>query len=378
MSLILDEHRQFLADEIRLSAFRGALEKSLKPGDVVLDLGSGTGILGLLACRAGARRVYSIEMGGIIELAREISKANGFADRHSFIKGHSMRVELPEKVDLIVSDQIGRFGFEAGVVGFFKDARKRFLKPGGRMIPHRVDQWVALVESPENWKQIEFWNGSSTGFNLKPARSIASNTGYPVTLQAGQLLSDPARASSLDLTTFDSNSWDLEATLVARRAGTLHGIGGWFSSDLADAVTMTNSPLDANRIDRRNVFLPLDRAVELRPGTSVRVRMHVIPSELLLTWNVDILSDGEVAEHFSHSTLRGFLMSKEELRRTLPNSIPRLDPWGEGRRTVLELCDGHRTLAEIERELFRLHPQLFRSLNEAAVFVAEVVTRYST
>src|SRR5437016_5556680 len=133
MSLIVDEHRQFLADEIRMAAFRQAIEAVLRPSDIVLDLGSGTGILGLMACRAGARRVYSVELGGMIGVARDISKANGFADRQIFIKGHSMRVELPESVDLIVSDQIGRFGFESGIVQFFRDARKRFLKPKGRL-----------------------------------------------------------------------------------------------------------------------------------------------------------------------------------------------------------------------------------------------------
>ena len=377
MSLIVDEHRQYLADQVRVEAFRKAVEEVLCPGDVVLDLGSGTGILGLLACRAGACRVYSIEFGGMIELAREISKANGFAGRQIFIKGHSMRVELPEQVDLVVSDQIGRFGFEAGVVGYFRDAKKRFLKPGGRMIPMRIHQWIALVESPENWKQVEFWSNSATGFDLRPARAIAANTGYPVTLQPEQLLSQPARAISLDLNSFDSDSWVLEDTLEAARAGTLHGIGGWFSAELSASVSMTNSPLAGQRIDRRNVFLPIDRAVELRAGDAVHVQMHVIPSEMLLTWKVRISRSGSELARFAHSTMRGFLMTQEDLRRTLPDSVPKLNPWGEGRRTVLELCDGIRPLADIEQELRRRHPDLFPSLKEAAVFVAEVVTRYS-
>ena len=92
------------------------------PGAVVVDLGSGTGILGLLACQAGAKRVYSIEETGLIELARDIGRTNGLADRIRFIKGLSTRVDLPEPADVILADQIGHFGFEAGLFDYFSDA----------------------------------------------------------------------------------------------------------------------------------------------------------------------------------------------------------------------------------------------------------------
>ena len=71
------------------------------------------------------------------------------------------------------------------------------------------------------------------------------------------------------------------------------------------------------------------------------------------------------------------LIPAEDLRYTQPGYKPKLTPRGEGRRTVVNLCDGVRTLAEIEDEVFRLHPDLFRNREEAAVFVAEVVRRYS-
>ena len=185
MSLIVDEHRQYLADDARVSAFRRAIEEVVQPGDVVLDLGAGTGIMGLMACRAGARRVYSIDAGGMIELARKICRANGFEDRVTFINELSTNVELPEKVDVVVADQIGRFGFEAGVVQYFNDARERFLKPGGVMIPNRIELSIAPVECSERWEHIEFWNDHPAGFDFSPARALASNTGYPVKFLPG-------------------------------------------------------------------------------------------------------------------------------------------------------------------------------------------------
>ena len=107
MSQILTEHWHYLADQARLEAYERAIAEVVHPNNVVLDLGAGSGILGLLACRAGAKRVYAVDDGPVIELARRICRANGYQDRVVFIKGHSLEVELPEKVDLIIADQVG-------------------------------------------------------------------------------------------------------------------------------------------------------------------------------------------------------------------------------------------------------------------------------
>ena len=75
MSIELDAHRRFVADRPRLDALARAINAVVRPGDVVIDLASGTGILGLLACRAGAARVYSIEGSAIVGLARAVADA---------------------------------------------------------------------------------------------------------------------------------------------------------------------------------------------------------------------------------------------------------------------------------------------------------------
>src|SRR5262245_35617766 len=110
MSLIVDEHRQYLADGARLAAFRRAIREVVKPGDLVVDLGAGTGVLGLLACEAGAGRVYAIDAGGMIEVARGVARANRLENRVTFVKELSLHTELPERVDVVIADQIGRFG----------------------------------------------------------------------------------------------------------------------------------------------------------------------------------------------------------------------------------------------------------------------------
>src|SRR5262249_369440 len=135
MSLVVDTHRQYLADDVRVSAFGRAISETVRPGDIVVDLGSGTGILGLLACPAGAGRVYAIEETGLIELARSVALANGVEDRIVFIQRCSSEVTLPERADVIMCDFIGGFGYDAALIEDGVDARNRFLAPGGRMIP---------------------------------------------------------------------------------------------------------------------------------------------------------------------------------------------------------------------------------------------------
>jgi len=79
-------HERMLLDKIRCDAYREAIQGTVKPGDVVVDLGAGTGLLSFFAAQAGARHVYAIEMSGIAEVAAELIEANGFRDRITLIR----------------------------------------------------------------------------------------------------------------------------------------------------------------------------------------------------------------------------------------------------------------------------------------------------
>jgi type I protein arginine methyltransferase len=371
VSIELDAHRQFIADCPRVEAFLRAITATVRPGDVVIDLAAGTGIFGLLACRAGAARVYSIEAGAIVALADALARANGFADRVRSVHAHSSVAELPERADVVVTDQIGQFGFEAGLVETVADVRTRLLKPGGRIIPRCVTLFVAPVEAPPFRDGLDFWSSQPAGFSFAPAREIAVNSGHRFRLERDQLLGAGLPGAVIDLQTMDNGPFDCRATLTASRDGRLDGIGGWFVADLADGISMTNAPGDPARIDRRNVVFPIDQAVPLRCGDTVQVSMRVRPADLLVRWTVGV-PDGR---RFSHSTLGGMFILGDDLKRTHPGSRPQLTRRGVARRTVLELCDG-RPLDAIEREVYDRHRDLFDSEVAAQVFVAEVVTRY--
>jgi len=371
VSLELDAHRQFIGDRPRVDALARAIAAVVRPGDVVIDLASGTGILGLLACRAGAARVYCVESGSIIGLARDLARANGFSDRMQFVLAHSSHARLPERADVLISDQIGQFGFEAGLVETVADVRTRLLKPGGRIIPQRVTMYLAPVEAPAIRAAMAFWANDPAGFRFTPARDIAVNSGHRFRVEPQQLLGTGVAGAVIELQTAVDAPFACGASLTVSRDGALDGIAGWFVADLASGITMTNAPGDANRIDRRNVVFPIDEPVPLRAGDTVTVSMRIRPSDLLVRWTVEVPG----GKRFSHSTLAGMLIPREDLERTRPTYVPRLTDRGVARRTVLELCDG-RPLEAIEREVYDRHRELFDSEAAAHVFVAEVVTRY--
>ena len=378
MSLALDEHRQFLADSARLTGFEAALSEVVRPDAVVLDLGAGTGILGLLACRAGARRVYAVDAGGMIQVARELSRANGFADRIVHLNGLSTHITLPEPVDVVVADQIGCFGFEAGVIEYFADARRRLMKPDGRLVPSAITFWIAPVEAPEIRDRIAFWTRPQRGFDLTAALPAAMNTEYPMKLRSEQLLGEPAEIGRIELTADSERRLVNRVTTTIEKKGTLHGIGGWFCAQLSDSVTLTNSPRAAQSIDRRNVIFPIAEPVTIGPGDRVSVTMNILASDAQVAWRVDVTSsDGQSMRTFSHSTWRGMLLCPEDLRRLRPDHVPTLSPWGLARRSVLELCDGGHSTADIEASVFVRHRDLFHSAADAARFVAEVLIGFS-
>ena len=381
MSLILEEHREYLSDEVRLACFRKAVQEVVQPGDVVVDLGSGTGVLGLYACQAGAARVYSIDRGSIVGLAQQLCRANGFADKVRFLKQSSLQAELPERADVVVADQMGPFGFEAGILEYFYDAQQRFLKRNGKMIPTAIELWAAPVEIPELYANVEFWNDRPADFDYAALRTVAVNTGYTATFEPKHLLSEPMKLTSLDLTTSSAAGFKVKSSHTITKSGQLHGIGGWFSAQLSPGVRMTNSPVAGERINRQNAFFPVDQPIEVAVADRVVITMDIMPTEELVTWRVEVLrggdSDSILKATCLQSTFKGMMLCQDDMRRSKPTFVPKLTSWGEARLSVLSLCDGRREIAEIEKELYRRHRTLFRSPAEAATFVAEVVMRYS-
>src|SRR6186713_2546260 len=134
-----------IRDEVRTRSYVEALRRTVRPDSVVVDIGTGPGILAMTACRFGARRVYAIEPDDVIELAREIAADNGFGERIEFIQAISTEVELPERADVVVAEIHGVLPLFGRSLATLIDARERFLAPSGAMVPFRETVHAAVI-----------------------------------------------------------------------------------------------------------------------------------------------------------------------------------------------------------------------------------------
>ncbi len=369
---MLDEHLGYVADRVRLEAFRAAVGKEVRPGDHVADLGCGSGILGLLCLHAGAGRVYAIDSTAMIEVARETFARAGLGDRVDFIPGHSCRIDLPEPVDLVICDHVGYFGFDYGIVQTLQDARRRFLKPEGTVVPSRIRLQLAAVESEKSRGKADGWGGQTVPPEFHWLRHHGINAKHAVELTHEDVLSAPVDLGCIDLGEDNPEFFSWTAELCIVRDGAMHGVAGWFECELTDGVGMANSPLSDRAIQRPQAVFPIDEAVRVTAGDRVKARVMARPADQLIAWTVEFPANGR---RFSHSTWEGLLLAPEDLMRSKPDRVPRLSREGQARIAVLSCCDGRRTAQQIEQAVLHDHPDLFPSAAEISRFVAQVLAR---
>ena len=284
-STVLDYHLSMLHDTARMDAFRRAIDAVVQPGDVVVDLGCGSGVLSFMACEAGAQKVFAIEGGPVIEVARELAVDNGFADRIEFLEGWSLEVGLPEPADVLISETLGNAGFDEGIVAWTSDARRRLLRPGAAMLPARVRTWVAGVESADEYAVVSDWQTVDLPYDYATAHRRASRTLWYADFTPADLLGQPELAADVDLTSDSDETIASAGTFQVDRDGTLHGLACWFDSLLCARVTVDNMPPRTGS-SWSHGFLPLPEPMAVIAGEKLAWEMTVSPDGEHWTWRV--------------------------------------------------------------------------------------------
>jgi SAM-dependent methyltransferase len=369
---MLQEHLGYVTDDLRFELYKAAISKVLSPGDSAADLGCGSGILGLLCLQAGAGRVQFVDDSAMIDVARTSMLRAGHGGRANFIRGKSGQIELPERVEVVVCDHVGYFGFDYGIIDFLDDAKKRFLKPGGTLVPSRIRPHLSAVGSRTCGELAHGWQGGLVPPEFHWLRDYSINAKHAVDLERDDLLSLPVVLGDIDLYADNPEFFSWDAELRIERDGVLNGVAGWFECELTQDVWMTNSPLAEKPIRRSQAFLPIGEAVQVKCGDTVTATIMARPSDNLIAWVVTFPATGK---RFHHSTWQGMLLSLTDMVRARPDHVPHLSSEGRARMIVLRYCDGKRTAKEVERAVLRDHPDLFPSSAAISRFVLRVLGR---
>lgn len=274
-----EEHARMLADVPRTQAFLQAVRTTVRPGDVVVDIGTGTGVLAAAAALAGARHVYAVEAGAVADVARAVFERNGVTDRVTLVRGWSTEVELPERADVLVSETIGSEPLGERILEVFRDARSRHVKPGARFIPSALELHAAGYQVRPEWdgtfspEQVASWSDrygmdlaclaerhGRQGLQLVPVEEVAAWTA----LTASTLL------TRLDLTSVADLRLDARVEAEVVREGRLDGLVLHFIAD----VGTTRLTTDPRTTRRSSWMLPLTPVAPRRVGQDDRLRLR--------------------------------------------------------------------------------------------------------
>jgi len=378
----LDGYGSMIADHLRVEAYAKALRQTVRKGSVVVEIGTGPGIFAVLACQLGAGRVYAIEPAEIIQVAREVAAANGCAHKIEFFEQLSSRVTLPARADVIVSDLRGVLPLFQRHIPDIVDARRRFLAPGGILIPRRDAMWAAIVEAPKNYgEMVDPWDKNPFGQNLSPARRLAVNNIQKIRVSPRQLLSEQKLWTTLYYASVENPDVRGNLQWTIDRAGTGHGIVVWFDADLAEGATLSNRPGSPEGI-YDSVFFPWTQPATLGPGQTVCVDLDakLVEDDYVWRWTTRIeLTElvGASPIHFEQSQLNGAVLSPTKLHKIAADHIPQLSDEGLLRRRTLELMDGKASLEEIAHTLAAEFPQRFPSWQRALSYAGKLSQEFS-
>ena len=367
---LLEYHASLLADAERVDRYREAIHEVVRPGDVVVDIGTGTGLLAYFACQAGAARVFAIEEGPIVDLARELAMVNRFADRVEFFNDLSYRVELPERADVLITETLWNFGVGEGMVGFLADARDRLLKPGARIIPAAVELHVAPVQAHRLYARLHDRPANRHGVDLAPIRRYQVNNVHMPRLDAEGFLSGPTLLHSTELDESATPDFEAAVSVTVTDHGVLHGICGWFRARLAPGVVLDNEPPSTDS-SWAHAFFPAHDPVAVRPDDEISIHIETTGEGTVWRWHTGVRRGGRVLAAYDQTSALGFPAGGDAAA-----APPKTTRDGEVVAWLLQAMDGTRAVAQLESGVLERFGSRFARPEEALSLVRDAVRSF--
>jgi protein arginine N-methyltransferase 1 len=316
-----DFHRLLLHDSLRMDAYKNAIQEVVKPGMVVLDLGTGTGVMGLFALQAGAKHLYAIDVNSaMIENASHTFDTNWFSGRYSVFNALSYEVNLPEKVDVIISEILGSLGDNEDFVPILADARQRFLKNDGKMLPSYVCSLLVPISSVKAHHQVKSKECKTlnSGYDLGTLlQQLGINNPFDIYYEV--IIPSKCHISQLQIAQefkFDGNdlaTYEAQLTFPVEVDGLFTGFKCEFVAHLSDSVVLDTSGDDiaSNVTCWKHGYLPIESPVEVKRGDEIclvysrsYLRDRNSPFRQCYQWSGTIKRDGKLIGDF-HQSMEG-------------------------------------------------------------------------
>jgi type I protein arginine methyltransferase len=277
----VNDHIRMLKDEVRTNAYLAAINRVVRPGMAVLDFGTGSGVLACFAARAGARRVYAVDRSPFIRAARAVAKHNGL-DNITFLATDGGEFELPEKVDVLVSECMGHYVFDERMVADMLEVRAKHLLPSGVVIPSALVLKAALVGAPHLDEAIEYFDVERYGIDFAPLATIAHSQRRTVAIPPTSLLGPIGNMGAVDMLLDTAEPTSTKAAVQLDVAARAYGIGAWFDAELAADIVLRTGPTDPQSHWQQS-FFPFLEPCDLGPGP-VELRIDPVVAEKRTFW----------------------------------------------------------------------------------------------
>ena len=363
-------YRDLVAQRDRVESFRRAIERVVRPGDTVLEIGAGLGTFAFFAADAGANHVWAIDGDPIIHVAETIGRLNGYFDRVQFVRGWLPGVQIDGRADVIIFEDLSPRLVDSRLLRLLRAIEREYAAAEARYIPAAAEIFVAPLTGGGHYGDPLGAGDVAYGLDWSVTRDYVTNA-----VTVGQATENDLGEKPFSLGTFTFSAPCADALggcaeWQVSKPMEVTALAYWFDLLLGGEERLSNAP-GAEPASWGHCVLPIDPplAVSRRGVLRADVRREERRGEPgWFVWEVEFEGERRSGHEF-----RAFPASVSDLVKTSPDARPRLNDWGRMVGTMLDLVNGERSIREVTAQAEALlGPDL--SERELETLVASVLS----
>jgi hypothetical protein len=232
------------------------------------------------------------------------------------------------------------------------------------------------VQTKKNYEDVARWEAGFYGLDFSPAKTVEANNLIWTQIETNHFMSRPAKLITVDLTKTTDETFCVEHVFPVTKNGVIHGLGGWFESEVAPGIQLSTKPHN-QAPSWSHGFLPIERPLHVEKGDTIKVRIQIASNAAQWDWEVTLSYSGDTDyasdERVEQSTLIGDLKTAP----LVDTIAPTRSPDGEIDLFILQKMDGVQTIADIARETAVQFPAQLSDYKEALARVQMVSGYYN-